>query len=158
MKINIISINFIVLFFLGCEEPQDFSKQSFEQYWKEKGAEILTYRIENNRYGHRRKGKAVHIFVTELFNPHKQVKADFPQSQEDGLPILKLNRITRFTTGVYDYSLMTSIFSAYDKEKKVFKDTLKTTTSIQDWCGQSFIQVNRGSNNQNYQFTTTFLF
>ena len=45
--------------------------------------------------------------------------------------------IRRFHTGIYDYSLMQSVFSPLSGDP-----TLKTTTTVQDWCGQVFAQIN----------------
>ncbi|MEX2379218.1 MAG: hypothetical protein WD530_00625 [Vicingaceae bacterium] len=46
----------------------------------------------------------------------------------------------KFTTGIYDYSLMSSIFSPINQERNVFP--IKITTSSQEWCGHSWIQLN----------------
>ena len=100
---------------------------SFASYWYDHGAEISHYSVQWRQYGHMRKGKAILIYVTEPFWPEKQVKNDTyqkvnqspkkPDSStpsppvEQPIPILKLNMINRFRTGLYDYSIMQSIFT-----------------------------------------------
>lgn len=108
----------------------------FNNYWYDGFAEITSYKLEQVRYGELHKGTAVTIFVTEDFLPYKQVKADY--KNETNIPILKLNRTKKFTTGLYPYSLMTSIFSPLQKENHA----LKITHSTQEWCGNTFIQLN----------------
>lgn len=106
-------------------------------YWHEGKAEISTYEVVQNRYHEERQAEQINIFVTEDFSGSKQVKLDDPATSHDRLPILKLNAIRRFHTGIYDYSLMTSVFSPTDGG-----NALKTTCSVQDWCGQGFFQTN----------------
>jgi hypothetical protein len=94
-------------------------------------------------------GKAVLIFVTEDFSKSKQVKLDNPDlSKNDKVSVLKLNNIRRFTTGIYDYSLMQSVFTPIDLAH--FPHTLKTTSTAQDWCGHTFMQMNLRGNS--YRF------
>lgn len=79
------------------------------------------------------------IFVTEPFAIEPQVKSDDPNAP-GAVPVLKLNATRRFNTGVYTYSTMVSVFSPRDRER--FPAPLKVTTSVQDWCGQVFAQLN----------------
>jgi len=66
------------------------------------------------------------------------VKLDNPAAAPtDRVPVLKLNLIRRFHTGIYDYSIMQSVFTPVSG-----LSTLKTTTTVQDWCGQVFMQNN----------------
>ena len=51
-----------------------------------------------------------------------------------------MNRIDRFTTGIYDYSIYTSVFTPISNYQPSYP--LKVTMSSQDWCGQSFMQLN----------------
>ena len=108
-------------------------------YWFRGKAELARFDIERRRYGELRKGQAVLVFVTEDFLERAQTKLDATLPAGDRKRnVLKLNRVERFATGVYDYSMMTSVFSPMDGGP-----TIKTTTSIQDWCGQVWAQVNR---------------
>ncbi|WP_439127939.1 septum formation inhibitor Maf [Polaribacter sp.] len=108
----------------------------FNDYWYEGKAEITSYKLTQNRYGEHHEGTAVNIFVTEDFLPEKQVKADY--QNEKNVPVLKLNSTKKFTTGIYPYSIMTSTFSPININKK----TIKISFSSQEWCGNTFVQLN----------------
>ncbi|PTM11061.1 MAG: septum formation inhibitor Maf [Bacteroidetes bacterium] len=110
--------------------------QDFKDYWYAGEAEITSYELEQVRYGEIRKGHAVLIYVTEDFLPNAQVKTD-NQSPEN-ISVLKLNAIKKFITGIYPYSIMQSTFYPLSAEQHA----LKISSSIQDWCGQSYTQLN----------------
>jgi len=111
---------------------------AFNEYWYKGKAELSTYEVTQERYGEIRKAEQVNIFVTEDFSKQKQVKLDDPANAgADRIPVLKLNTVRRFKTGIYDYSIMQSIFTPVDATP-----TLKTTCTVQDWCGQVFAQTN----------------
>lgn len=109
------------------------------QYWYEGKAEVSRYQLAQNRYKEVHPGEAVLVFVTEDFLTDKQVKNETNQKR-NSTSVLKLNAMERFSTGIYDYSLMSSIFSPADIVK--FPHALKITNSNQDWCGQTFMQLN----------------
>lgn len=110
----------------------------FQDYWYKGKAEISTYDVTQDRYGEIRKAEQVNIFVTEDFSKQKHVKLDDPaHAGDDRVPVLKLNTIRRFKTGIYDYSVMQSVFTPI-----AATPTLKTTCTVQDWCGQAFCQLN----------------
>jgi len=110
--------------------------QEFKDYWYQGNAEISTYELSENKYGELRNGKATLIYVTEDFVPKKQVKADKQDSKND--PVLKLNSVKKFITGIYPYSIMQSSFLPLQEEKHA----TKITTSVQEWCGQTYVQLN----------------
>lgn len=113
----------------------------FADYWYGGEGEINTYDLEQSRYGEIRRGEAIMVFVTEPFDKKSQVKLDNPDRPgAEKISVLKLNHIRRFVTGIYDYSMMQSVFTPIDLNKK--KYTLKTTTTSQDWCGHTFLQLN----------------
>lgn len=112
----------------------------FRQQWYDQGAEITRYTLQQSRYGELREGNAVLIYVTEPFDTHAQVKSDNPNAPA-AVPVLKLNATRNFLTGVYPYSVMTSVFQPIDGAP--LPRALKATTSIQEWCGQAFEQLNR---------------
>ena len=117
---------------------------SLTDYWYQGTAEITTYDLEQARYGEMRQGEAILIQVSEDFLTDQQVKNDAYENPNT-TGVLKTNLLRRFTTGLYDYSLMTSVFTPvkYLEQPR----TLKVTTSSQDWCGQSYTQLNyRGGN------------
>jgi len=122
----------------------------FKEYWYSGKAELNSYTLKQSRYGEIRDGEVVLVFVTEPFSLSKQVKLDNPQDAgEDNVSVLKLNNIRKFTTGIYDYSIVTSSFTPVDSEN--YPHTLKLNTSIQEWCGHTFTQLNLEEENYNFQ-------
>lgn len=114
----------------------------FKQYWYAGKAELCSYDLMQARYGEIHEGSAVTIFVTEDFSKSKQVKLDNPQTAgNDKLPVLKLNLIKKFNTGIYPYSIMMSVFSPVDIDN--YPDAVKVTANVQEWCGMSFMQLNK---------------
>jgi len=114
------------------------TREQFQSYWYPNGAEISRYRLEQARYGDIHSGDAVLIFVTESMDSKLQVKADRPDSHD--IPILKLNATRKFYTGIYPYSVLTSIFAPVDAQQYVLP--LKISTSVQEWCGHVYAQMN----------------
>ena len=110
-------------------------EKDFHSYWYNYGAEITRFELEQGRYGEIRHGHAVLIFVTEPFLPDIQVKSDYEASRERSIPILKLNFINRFNTGIYDYSMMKSVLTPIPSEQQQLSKTLKVSTTRQD-CKQ----------------------
>ena len=143
LKSIILSITLFVIFIsypsIVYSLPED---KDFHSYWYNYGAEITRFELEQGRYGEIRPGHAVLIFVTEPFLPDIQVKSDFEASRERSIPILKLNFIKRFNTGIYDYSMMKSVFTPIPSEQQQLSKTLKVSTTRQDWCGHVFLQYN----------------
>jgi hypothetical protein len=111
----------------------------FGSYWFQGQAEITRFSLEQVRYGEIHNGDAVLIFVTEDFLPDKQIKYEYGNPPADLEKVLKLNFTRKFSTGIYPYSIMTSIFTPLDIENK---NTLKVTSSVQEWCGHTFMQLN----------------
>lgn len=112
------------------------TSKEFNDYWYSGTAEITSFELEQSRYGEIHKGKSVLIYVTEDFNPEKQVKAD--QRSAKNIPVLKLNSTKKFYTGIYPYSVMTSTFFPVGNNKHA----IKVTSSMQEWCGHIFTQLN----------------
>jgi hypothetical protein len=113
---------------------------NFNAYWYAGKAEINSYDYFIDRYDQPRKGYAVMVFVTEDFSKSKHVKLDDPaKAGDDRVPVLKINALQRFNTGIYDYSMMSSIFTPVDLNKN--PRSLKMTTTVQDWCGHIFTQI-----------------
>lgn len=113
----------------------------FTDFWNQGKAEITTYDLQQARYGEIHEGTANTIFVTEPFSKSKHVKLDYPgQSAKDLVPAMKLNFTRKFYTGVYPYSTMLSVFTAQDLKKS--PHSLKAVFGAQEWCGQTFTQLN----------------
>jgi hypothetical protein len=128
----------LVLFLLAPFIGMAQLSQTFKNHWFDGFAEINSYELIQSRYGQQRKGKAVLIFVTEDFLAKEQVKAN--QKSKTTIPVLKSNRTKNFLTGIYPYSVMSSSFSSLRKKHPL----IKTVASIQEWCGQSYLQLNAG--------------
>lgn len=137
----------------SAQEPfQTSHPNQFSDYWNSGKAEISSYELKQNRYGELRNGDVILIYVTEDFLIEKQVKKEF--GNEEHVPILKMNGLKKFTTGIYDYSIMTSTFTPIEFFK--YPRTLKSTFTSQDWCGQSFSQINVKTGNIYFQVRSYF--
>lgn len=115
------------------------NSDDFNGYWYQGKAEISRYELQQARYGEVHQGNAVLVFVTEDFRTDLQVKLE-SNARDKATPILKLNQLKKFPTGIYDYSMMTSVFQPLDR--KQFPHALKVTTSSQEWCGHTYSQLN----------------
>ncbi len=122
-------------------------------YWRQGKAEISRFELQQHRYRDLHPGEAVLVMVTEDFLTGKQVKNDRYQNP-NSVPVLKTNLLARFTTGIYDYSMMTSVFTP--DGIPAFPHTLKLTHSSQDWCGQTFMQINHGGKSYRTQVRSYF--
>ncbi|MFK7953300.1 MAG: hypothetical protein AB8B73_10685 [Ekhidna sp.] len=138
---------------IACTTSQSQDKSvsppgSFNDYWYAGKAEITSYELSQARYGEIHKGEAVMVFVTEPFSQSKQVKLDDWRDQsEDNVSVMKLNLTKKFLTGIYPYSMMMSTFTPVSTDK--YPNPIKVTTSSQEWCGHTFMQMNL--ENQNYR-------
>ncbi|WOO39732.1 hypothetical protein [Rubellicoccus peritrichatus] len=113
------------------------TEAQIQDYWFD-GAEISRFDLEQSRYGAEHQGTAEFIFVTEPFLVSQQVKHEFGNGKS--VPVLKLNALRTFNTGIYSYRTMLSVFDPLPDEG--YSHALKTTLSVQDWCGQVFYQMN----------------
>lgn len=110
----------------------------FWEAWGDGRAELNGYRLTTPRYASPREGYAVLVFVTETFTADSRVKSD--GFHDDEFPVMKLNDIRHFQTGIYDYSLMTSVFARLDGRLPAGVPT-KVSFGSQEWCGNLFDQV-----------------
>lgn len=110
---------------------------AFWAAWGDGRAEVSGYDLRKERYGQERAGHAVLIYVTEDWNDAARVKADAARPGQT-FPVLKLNHVAKFQTGIYDYSLMTSVFVRADVAGWPLR---KVSFSSQEWCGQVYHQV-----------------
>lgn len=142
MKNHLIIICLVGFWMVSCGRPErenvDF--EEWGKYWFQGKAEISSFDLIQYRYGEPREGEAVLIFVTEDFSRKNQVKLDEPEKAgRDKISVLKLNQTRDFITGIYPYHMMLSAFTP-TKEKSY---GLKFTASSQEWCGQTFSQLNK---------------
>lgn len=116
--------------------------QAFWSHWGDGQAEISTYDLTYPRYGSPRSGVAVAIFVTEPFSHEARVKADpGKHDPSDVFPVMKLNLVQDFQTGIYDYNEQTSSFLALASlPQQPGGHLTKVSFSSQEWCGHSWAQ------------------
>lgn len=112
-----------------------------DAYWFSGKAELNTYQLQQAINGSLSKGEALLIFQTENFLTDKQVKAD---SGDKAIPVLKTSLLRDFGTGLYTYKLATSVFTPISNP--LFPNTLKVSTSVQEWDGNSYLQLNYRDN------------
>lgn len=126
----------------GLQQATDAARAhpTFDSYFYHGKAELNRYNLQQSRYGQSHRGDAVLIFVTEDFLRTRQVKFEGHGDPRDAVPVLKLNAYRRFYTGVYPYTVMTSIFAPV---RPSLQPALKLTFSATEWCGQVFTQLNR---------------
>jgi hypothetical protein len=118
--------------------PGAASADDFWGHWGDGKAELNGYRLTQPRYGALREGTAILIYVTEDMSDSLRVKADpgkHPKS--DVYPVLKLNAIRDFQTGIYDYNVMTSVFAHVSPGWPL----AKVSFSSQEWCGHVWHQL-----------------
>ncbi len=141
-------------FLASCNQGVTPPTKQFEEQWYAGKAELSTYSLQQARYGEIRNGEAVLIFVTEDFSTNKLVKLDEPEKTDDKMRVLKMNMTKNFVTGIYPYSMMLSVFTPVSKEGK--EKTLKADCSSQEWCGQTFSQLQLKGNDYNWQLHSYF--
>ncbi len=123
----------------------------FWGHWGDGKAELSGYALRYPRYGKVRTGTAVTIFVNEEFAESVRVKnEDSSRPASEIYPVMKLNWIQDFPTGIYDYSLMTSAFATLAPHGgRPAGTTTKVSFSSQEWCGHVYAQLlfnDRGAN------------
>ena len=124
-------------------EPGPAYDEAFWAHWGDGRAELAAYDLVTPRYGALRRGTAVAIFVTETFSNDARVKADPGRHpKRDEFPVMKLNLVQDFATGVYDYNLLTSAFVALAPVNgRGAGAPTKVSFSAQEWCGHTYAQV-----------------
>lgn len=123
-------------------EPSAGASSAFWQAWGDGNAELSSYRATSSRYGAPREAELVLIYVTEPLDRATLVKDD---AAADPLHVLKLNVSEKFDTGVYPYSVMTSVFAPVDAYRAERFQPVKLTLTAQEWCGHVFRGVWPGS-------------
>jgi len=125
----------------SCQEntvkPDQANWEEIKKSWSGAG-ELTSYDLKMNRYGVVREGTAVLVFVREPFLKDRQVK---DESGRGDFQVLKMNFIREFKTGLYPYHTLTSVFLPL--ENKEGNQALKVTTSVQEWCGHTYMNTNR---------------
>ena len=119
--------------------PKAFA-DDFWSYWGDGKAELSGYKLVQPRYGQKRNGKAVLIFVTETHSEKEKVKIEGDHTgvpSRDRFSVMKLNDVRMFQTGIYDYRVTASVFSRVDRKFELSKVSL----GVQEWCGHVYHQL-----------------
>jgi hypothetical protein len=120
-----------------CGVPASATDAEFDAMWHDGRAELNGYRLEVSRYGQKRTGHAVLVYVTEPFSESKRVKVDdHTKNPDDTFNALKLNLIRDFQTGIYDYNTMVSVFVRASDFSPV-----KISFSSAEWCGHVYEEL-----------------
>lgn len=125
------------------DEPTAGASSEFWQTWGDGNAEMSSYRAVSSRYGAPRDAEVVLIYVTEGLSRNTLVKDD---AADNPLSVLKLNISEKFDTGIYPYSVMTSVFAPVDAYRSERFQPVKLTLTAQEWCGHVFRGVWPGVN------------
>ncbi|TYP92011.1 hypothetical protein LX73_2254 [Fodinibius salinus] len=152
----------VLLAVAGCGNPQVqsgafssgkslMSDSTFKAYWYQGEAELNRYDMEQIRYGEVRDGDAVMVFVTEDFLTEEQVKLESAAEGRETASVLKLNFIKEFVTGIYEYNMMSSIFTPVNYQDR--PRSLKVASSSQEWCGTTYSQMNFNAVKNKYKIT-----
>lgn len=126
----------ILLSSIAVAQKNDAASNS---HWTQGKAEVNVYELSQNRYKENYPGHIISVFVTEDFLTDKQVKNERYQNKNSTW-ILKNIQLRKFATGVYDYSLFSSVFTPIDRNQ--FPKSLKVSASSQEWCGTIYTQLN----------------
>lgn len=120
--------------------PSARASRQFWETWGDGMAEMSSYRATVMRYGAAREAELVLIYVTEPHDRDTLIKDDeVPAARR--VQMLKLNQSLRFQTGIYPYSVMTSVFSPVDAYFQERFAPAKITLSAQEWCGHVYLGV-----------------
>ncbi len=118
------------------------ASSAFWRHWGDGKAEISGYEITTNRYGMARKGTVALIYVTEPMDSRTWIKNDAkPVPKANRVQVMKLNHMLRFQTGIYPYSVMTSVFSPVNSTGRERFAPAKISFSAQEWCGHVYQQI-----------------
>lgn len=139
---------FVVMVVSCSPAPTVSEAQDFSATWHDGRAEIDGYDLEVVRYGERRDGEAVLVFVTEPFSDSARVKIEGqPVDDPDAVDVLKLNLVRDFQTGIYDYNTMISLFV-----RSADFTPMKLTFTGVEWCGHVYDEMifRRDAIHENY--------
>jgi hypothetical protein len=125
---------------------------TFSSYWYQGYAELSRYELSQARYGDQHAGEAILIYVSEDFSTETETKNEFGDTAT-AIPVLKLNAHRRFYTGVYPYSILTSVFAPISEPNE---PAIKLTASVQEWCGMTYQQFNLRNGSYDMQLRSYF--
>ena len=115
--------------------PEAFAASAL---WDDGRAEIDAYEASVRRYGVPRRLTAYLIVVKEDFSKRQLVKADPGHDPADLFPVLKLNHVITYQTGIYSYHQMASAF--FDRGTM---ELVKLSLTSNEWCGNTYKEYTR---------------
>ncbi len=122
--------------------PAATASPSFWKVWGDGKAELSGYAVTTVRYGAPREGRVVLIYVTEPMDRRNWIKDDAGDvPAQERINVLKLNNVLKFQTGIYPYSVMTSVFAPVDALMSERFAPAKIAMSAQEWCGLVYEKV-----------------
>ncbi len=122
--------------------PEARASSAFWERWGDGRAELSGYAVRTQRYGEPRSAEVVLIYVTEPMDSRVWIKDDRGDVPEPfRVNALKLNRSLKFRTGLYPYSVMTSVFAPVEGLSAERFAPVKITLSVQEWCGHVYHAV-----------------
>ncbi len=119
------------------DRPSVLASDAFHAAWDDGRAEMSGYHATVPRYGELRNGELVLVYVTEPMDRRTWIKDDDVPAPER-VTVLKLNASLKFQTGIYPYSVLTSVFAPIDGYRPERFSPVKVTLTAQEWCGQVF--------------------
>lgn len=119
------------------EKPRKRASDDFARVWFDGKAELSGYEALVPRYGELRRAELVTIYVTEPLDRRTWIKDD-DAKEPDRVTVLKLNESLKFLTGLYPYSVLTSVFAPVDDWQGERFSPVKLSLSAQEWCGHVF--------------------
>lgn len=128
----------------GLTSPLPVAKASaaFNKHWSDGKAELSGYKVTTNRYGKLREATSVLIYVTEPMDSRTWIKDERGNVPTDRrVQVLKLNHTLKFRTGIYPYTVMTSVFSPVAGTGRERFAPAKISFSAQEWCGHVYHHI-----------------
>ncbi len=127
------------------EHPKAGATDAFWKHWGDGKGELSGYGGKISRYGHLRPVRVALVYVTETMNRKTWVK-DGTAKGTERVPVMKLNHSVKFQTGIYPYSVLTSVFSPVEDWGTPRFQPVKITATTQEWCGNFFMGLWPGPN------------
>lgn len=114
--------------------------KQYQTHWFDGNGEVCTYAITQSRYGELRTGETELVFVAEEIARSTRIKIESDKvPPAERVPVMKLNRVVKFQTGLYDYALMTTTMAAVGAEFGQHPmQAVKVSNTTQEWCGNFF--------------------
>lgn len=119
------------------DAPTAGASDAFWATWSDGQAEVATYAATVSRYDSLRDASVVLVTVTEPVDRKTWIKDD-SAAGDARLDVVKLNHMETFQTGVYPYSVMTSVFmpvADFGADVGGRFAPAKITLTAQEWCG-----------------------